>query len=125
MPGKVVDASVIAAIAFQESRTLEAEAILEGADLVAPLLLGFELANIARNKALRDPHRLEGIKEGLLEALELEIQWKEVDQLAVLELALRTGLTTYDASYLYLARRLDLPLVTFDHQLQVAFNGPS
>ena len=123
MPGKVVDASVIAAIAFQESRTLEAEAILEGSDLVAPLLLGFELANIARNKALRDPHRLEGIKEGLLEAL--EIQWKEVDQLAVLELALRTGLTTYDASYLYLARRLDLPLVTFDHQLQVAFNGPS
>ena len=83
------------------------------------------MANIARNKALRDPHRLEGIKEGLLEALELEIQWTEVDQLAVLELALRTGLTTYDASYLYLARRLDLPLVTFDHQLQVAFNGPS
>ncbi len=125
MPGKVVDASVIAAIAFQETRTLEAEAILEGADLAAPPLLGFELANIARNKALRDPLRLETIREGLLEALQLEIQSIEVDHLAVLELALETGLTTYDASYLYLARYLGIPLVTFDQQLQAAIRGLS
>ena len=125
MPGKVVDASVIAAIAFQETRTLEAEAILEGADLAAPPLLGFELANIARNKTLRDPHLLGTIREGLLEALRLEIQWIEVDHLAVLELALLTGLTTFDASYLYLARTLGLPLVTFDQQLQAAISGPS
>ena len=123
MPAKVVDASVIAAIAFQETRALEAEGILEGADLAAPPLLGFELANVARNKALRDPHRLETIREGLLEALQLEIQWMEVDHLAVLELALLTGLTTYDASYLYLARTLGLPLVTFDQQLQAAIRG--
>ena len=125
MPGKVVDASVIAAVAFQETRALEAEAILEGADLAAPLLLGYELANVARNKALRDPHRLEAIREGLLEALQLEIQWQEVDHLAVLDLALVTGLTTYDASYLYLAHTLGLPLVTFDLQLQAAITGPS
>ena len=67
MPGKVVDASVIAAIAFQETRALEAEAILEGAELTAPPLLGFELANVARNKAQRDPHILETIREGLLD----------------------------------------------------------
>lgn len=112
MPGKVVDASVIAAVAFQETRALEAEAILEGADLAAPSLLGFELANVARNKVLRDPHRL-------------EIQWEEVDHVAVLELALRTGLATYDASYMYLARSLGLLLVTFDQQLQAAIRGPS
>ncbi len=123
MPDKVVDASIIAAIAFQETRALEAEAILEGADLAAPPLLGFELANVARNKALRDPHLLETIREGLLEALRLEIQSIEVDQLAVLELALGTGLTTYDARYLHLARTLDFPLVTFDQQLQEAIKG--
>ena len=98
MPGKVVDASVIAAIAFQETRALEAEAILEGSDLAAPPLLGFELANVARNKALRDPHLLETIREGLLEALRPKIQSIEVDQIAVPELAQGTGLTTYDAS---------------------------
>ena len=124
MPGKVVDASVIAAIAFQETRALEAEAILEGADLAAPPLLGFELANVARNKALQDPHDFGTIREGLSEALQLEIQWEEVDHLAVLELALETGLTTYDASYLYLARSLGLPLVTFDQQLKKAIGDP-
>ena len=120
----MVDASVIAAVAFQETRALEAETILEGADLAAPLLLGFELANIARNKAQRDPHRLETIREGLIEALSLEIQWEEVDHLAVLKLALKTGLTTYDASYLYLAQALGFPLVTFDQQLQAAIRRP-
>ena len=123
MPGKVVDASVIAAIAFQESTALEAEALLEGSDLAAPPLLGFELANVARNKALRDPHRLETIRQGLLEALQLEIQWEEVDHLAVLELALETGLSAYDASYLHLAQALGLPLVTFDQQLQAAIRS--
>ncbi len=39
---------------------------------------------------------------------------------AILLLALQTGLTTYDAAYLYLARSLGIPLVTFDEQLQTA-----
>ena len=125
MPGKVVDVSVIAAIAFQETRALEAQAILEGADLAAPHLLGYELANVARNKTLRNPQILETIREGLLGALQLEIQWQEVDHLAVLELALETGLTAYDATYLYVAQTLGIPLVTFDQQLQAAISGPS
>ena len=125
MPGKVVDASVIATIAFQETRALEAEAVLEGAELVSPPLLSFELANVARNKTLRDPHNLDSIREGLLKVLTLEIESMEVDHLAVLELALETGLTAYDASYLHLARTLGLPLVTFDRRLQAAFGGPA
>lgn len=36
---------------------------------------------------------------------------------AVLTLAVATGLTPYDASYLWLARRLGLPLVTLDQTL--------
>ena len=36
----------------------------------------------------------------------------------ILVLALETGLTTYDASYLYLSRSLGADLVTFDEQLQ-------
>jgi len=43
---------------------------------------------------------------------------KVVDHLAVLKLALKEGLTTYDAAYLYLARTLKIPLVTFDEKLQ-------
>jgi hypothetical protein len=36
---------------------------------------------------------------------------------AALELAKRYGLTPYDATYLWLAERLEVPLVTFDARL--------
>lgn len=40
-----------------------------------------------------------------------------VDHISVLELALKTGLTTYDANYLHLAQLLEAELVTLDKQL--------
>ena len=40
-----------------------------------------------------------------------------VDHDAVLALAVTTGLTVYDASYLWLARTLDAELVTLDQKL--------
>ena len=41
----------------------------------------------------------------------------------ILELAERHQLTTYDASYLELARRLDLPIATDDRNLIQAADG--
>ena len=38
-------------------------------------------------------------------------------QLGSKSATLETGLTTYDASYLYLARSLGVPLLTFDGRL--------
>jgi len=40
-----------------------------------------------------------------------------VEHPEVLRLALDTGLTTRDASYLYLSRALKIPLITFDEKL--------
>ena len=53
-------------------------------------------------------------------ALDLDVRLVEVDHIATLELSLHSGLSTYDASYLYLARQLELPLVTFDARLRRA-----
>jgi predicted nucleic acid-binding protein len=53
-----------------------------------------------------------------------DIYRHDVDHVAVVNLALDTGLSTYDASYLYLARHLSVPLVTFDRRLQQADQGP-
>jgi predicted nucleic acid-binding protein len=50
--------------------------------------------------------------------LSLDLRRVEVDQEATLRLALETGLTTYDVSYLVLARSLGAPLVTFDERLR-------
>lgn len=117
MPAKVVDASVLGALIFGEPRAEEALALLKGEELYAPPLLAYELASVARKKVLRYPQLREKIFEALEIGLSLDINWTEVDHAEVLKLALDTGLTTYDASYLYLARSLGIPLLTFDERL--------
>lgn len=120
MPGKVVDASVLAAVIFGEPRSAEAVSLMAGADLYAPPLLLYELANTARQKVLGYPDQAEGLIAALELAQRLDIRWVEVDQPRVVRLALDTGLTAYDASYLQVAQGLNLPLVTFDEQLRRA-----
>jgi len=117
MPAKVLDASVLGALIFGEPRAKEALSLLEGAELYAPPLLAYELTSVARKKALKYPQLRERISEALEIGLSLDINWTEVDHLEVSRLALETGLTTYDASYLYLARSLGVPLLTFDERL--------
>jgi predicted nucleic acid-binding protein len=55
MAVKVVDASVMAALAFGEPRADEAARLLSGAELCAPDLLPYELASVALKKVRRYP----------------------------------------------------------------------
>ena len=117
MPGKVADASLLGAVVFGEPRAFEARALLAGVDLYEPTLLAYELASITRKKIGIYPEQQEVLLQALEESLNMEISWVEIPHPAVVELALETGLTTYDSSYLYLAKNLGVPLVTFDQQL--------
>ena len=120
MPARVVDVSVLGALLFGEPRAEEAFSLLQGADLYAPTLLDYELTSIARKKVLRYPEQRAGLFKALRVGLAFNLQRVEVDHEAVLRLALETGLTSYDASYLSLARSLGVPLRTFDEQLRAA-----
>lgn len=124
MPAKVVDASVLGSVLFEEPRAQEADDLIRDAALQAPQLLLYELTHIAQKKSLQYPEQREAFQRSLEAALSMDIRWREVDHIRVLGLALATGLSTYDASYLYLARFLGLPLVTFDRQLQAAISDP-
>ena len=124
MPDKVVDASILGAIIFEELRADEADALVRGFDLQAPTLLAYELLHIAQKKCLRYPAQREALKEVLITALAMDIRWHDVDYASVLDLALETGLTTYDASYLYLAQALGASLATFDQRLSRAAQEP-
>ena len=117
MPASVVDASVLGAWCFREPRADEAFDLLKGRDLYAPYLLAYEVTSIARRKVTRYAEHLNSIVYALQVALALRINWYDTDHLEVLKLALKSNLTTYDASYLYLARELGLPLITFDQRL--------
>ena len=117
---KIVDASALAALLFAEP---EAEVIaerLEGARLAAPALLGFELANVCLTKMRRHPGERGRLRDAFRLADRLAVEMVAVDHGAALDLADATGLTAYDASYLWLARTLDGDLVTLDRKLAAA-----
>ena len=117
MADKVIDASALAAIAFAEPG---AEAVIDEIDghrLHAPTLIVFELMSVASKRAKKQP----GATSLFLEALEavsgLDLRFRGIDQEAIVRLGLATGLTAYDASYLWLSRMLGMPLVTLDQKL--------
>ena len=120
MSAKVVDASVIAAWCFREPRAAEALTIIRDADIYAPLLLAYELTSIARKKILTYRKQAGLIEEALRTALSMPIHWIDIDHLAVMHLAIQVNLTTYDACYLYVARKAGIPLATFDENLEKA-----
>jgi predicted nucleic acid-binding protein len=115
---KVVDASALAALLFGEPEAEDVARRLDGARLGAPGLLDFELANVCVVKCRRHPHQREALLVAFQLRHRLAIQEIAVDHAAVLEIALATGLTAYDASYLWLARQLGAELVTLDKRLQ-------
>jgi predicted nucleic acid-binding protein len=118
MPDKVVDASVIAALAFLESRAEEARDLLRNATLFAPEILPYELASVALKKARALPSRRFDIVSGLRDALALGVRLIPMAPLELLELSLETNLSVYDAAYLQIARQLGCTLVTFDAKLE-------
>lgn len=120
MPAKVVDASIAAALFFHEPREQEAARLLGAADLYAPTLLPYELESVARRKIVKHPALRSPIEKALDIALTADITLVEVLHRKIPALALETGLTTYDASYLQISRLLGLPLVTFDERLRKA-----
>jgi predicted nucleic acid-binding protein len=120
MAVKVVDASAVAALLFGEP---EAEVVAEriGEDrLFSPALIEFELANVCWKKCRRDPTRLDAYLAAWGLRLRLPIEEVRVDHAEVLALALDTGLTVYDASYLWLSHHLEAELITLDTALMRA-----
>jgi predicted nucleic acid-binding protein len=118
----VVDASALGAILFNEPEGPAVAHRLGVAALLAPGPLSYEIANICVTKMRR--HRAQ--RDLLLAAFALldriDIEIVDVDAREVVALAEETGLTAYDASYLWLARRLDARLVTLDTELAAAFD---
>lgn len=118
----VVDASAFAAMVFQEPAGELVRDRLDGALVFAPELLKFELANTAWKKARRHPEQAAKILSALALGLDARwrIAWHEVSPVDVALIAHASGLTAYDASYLWLAGFLGADLVTLDRQLAKA-----
>ncbi len=113
----VVDASAVAAVLFHEPDGATIDAHTEGETLIAPHLIDYELANICWKRIRRDPSKGPALLTMLAGLQSVGIKRVEVPATEVAALAVQTGLTAYDASYLWLAMSQDLELVTLDGQL--------
>jgi predicted nucleic acid-binding protein len=117
---KVVDASAVVALLFNELARDEIVTRLRGASLQAPSLIGFEVANAC----LKKMRALPGERQALLEAFSLfdhlSITPRAIDFSAAIALAERMKLSLYDASYLWLTHALGVELVTLDAKLAAA-----
>ena len=102
MKSVVADASVLAAIAFQDPRSDEVEAWLAERQLHEPP---------------RHPRDAAALETNLAVVLAMGFLWESMDQCAAFQLAVQTELSGFDAAYLWVAHALGMPLVTFDEQL--------
>ena len=100
-----MDASALGALVFGEPGAEIVAKQLSRSTLAAPQLLWFELASIAFKKAAKHPGLVEQIREAFRMAGRLAIEILSVDHLGIIDLAAQARLTTYDASYLWLAEK--------------------
>lgn len=118
-PPIVVDCSVLTAALFEEESRDEARRILVGKTLHAPFLLDSEIANVAVKKSRGGwPQAI--IASALADYEQQTIEFHRPDVQAQYALAVRHGLSGYDAAYLWLAGVLQAPLATFDARLAKA-----
>jgi predicted nucleic acid-binding protein len=114
---KVVDASALCAVLFAEPDAQLVVDRIGDEPLVAPTLLPYEVANTCWKKLLRHPEQRAELLAAHAVLPRLGLRPSEVDLVEVVALAERTGLTTYDAAYLWLARALGVDLVSLDARL--------
>jgi predicted nucleic acid-binding protein len=122
LTGVVIDSSALIAFLFpDETLSPDEAARIQEDDLFAPSLIALEVTNTAlmalRRKRLElgDIHTIMDAFRDL--ALSVDSDAKPA---RIFALAARQNLTAYDATYLELALRLNLPLLTRDKALAAA-----
>ena len=118
----VLDNSVLCGWLLEDQATAYSEAVagclLDGRAL-APALLPLEYSNVLRTACKRGRMTARRAQDAIrqIEQLPLDIDHEIPDAAQVLALSLRYDLTCYDAAYLDLALRRQLPIATQDNTL--------
>lgn len=127
MRGIVVDASVALAWCFPDEASEYADAVLlavENQSIIVPAIWAVEITNALlvgeRRKRIRQPEvrRFVELMNGLSVVEDGQPFSDTVSN--VLPLARESDLSAYDAAYLDVAVRHEIPLATLDHSLQKA-----
>src|SRR3989338_4419111 len=117
MPVKVIDASALAALVFSEPEQSKIAEQIQGASLLAPTLIDYELANVCLKKLRRYSRQRDALLAALALVKRMDIKQVRVDPAEIVVLADEAGITAYDAAYLWLSLVHRAPLVTLDQKL--------
>ena len=119
----VVDNSVVMSWAFKDETNKYADTILDkltGATAVVPSIWPLEVVNVLivaeRQKRLSESDSIRFLS--LLSQLPIVVEYERPEMMKeLLALTRAYNLSSYDASYLYLAMRKGLPIATLDNKL--------
>jgi predicted nucleic acid-binding protein len=121
----VLDNSVVSGWYLADQSTAYTEAVavlLEDDQACVPAIWELELSNVLRTACLRqklDAQRAQQVLARIAQ-LPIEVDRHAVPRSELLALSLRFGLSSYDAAYLELALRRQLPLASKDEVLMSA-----
>jgi predicted nucleic acid-binding protein len=113
----VIDTSVIIAVLTNEKHKKRLIELTNGADLVAPASLYWEVGNALSAMLKRKRITLEQTRCALAAYSEIAIRYYEVNLEETLSLCARANLFAYDAYFVACALKLKSPLLTLDNAL--------
>ena len=114
----LLDASAIMAIILNEPNKGKAIELTEDATLFCPEIMSFEIGNALVNLYKRGKITEKNLIEAYKEYVSIPFKKKKINISKALEIACKYKIYAYDAYYLDIACRLDLPLITFDKKMQ-------
>ncbi len=117
---RVVDASYLMSYLIPDERVDEVgyKKLHSGKmDLTAPELLKFEVGNVLLLALKRKRLTMSMAEEVLRSFAELPIVFEKINESGVFLLAQKYNLTFYDASYVWLAKKLNVNLLTRDRKM--------
>jgi predicted nucleic acid-binding protein len=113
----IVDTSVLVAVLTGEPTRDQLIALTQGAELLAPGSVHWEVGNAFSALLKRRRLKLHDVQAALAAYGQIPIRFVEVELATALELADRFGLYGYDAYLMACARRQRAPLLTLDARL--------
>lgn len=113
----VIHNSAVIAVLMDEPEKAAILELIEGAELVAPRSVHWEIGNAFSLMFKRRRIALPKAKEAFAEYERMPIRFVDIDMVQALELAERLNIYAYDAYMLACALDLDAPLLTLDKGL--------
>jgi predicted nucleic acid-binding protein len=119
----LLDASAIMAVILNEANKDLVIKLTKGSTLLSPEMISYEIGNALISLYKRHKLKEKEIIDAYHDFIKIPIRTLDVDMEKALKISCKYNIYAYDAYYLETAKRLKLPIITFDIPMKnVALN---